>query len=61
MIKSLLFVLLVLQVFSEERKVRLNYLDEIVLPALESGEVNGDVTVKLKSLPGNDDTVPITV
>lgn len=61
MLKTLVLLVLVFQAFSEERRVRLNYLNEIPVPILKTGDTAGDVTVKLDSLSDNDATVPITV
>jgi hypothetical protein len=65
MIKAVLLIILVLQAFAdqgaEDKKVRLNVNNELVLPAFTSTDTPGNIIVQLSSLPGNDATIPITV
>lgn len=65
MIKAVLLIILVLQAFAdqgaEDKKVRLNVNNELVLPAFTSTDTPGNIIVQLSSLPGNDAIIPITV
>lgn len=61
MFKTILLFVLVLQVFSQERRVRINYNDEILLRNVSSTDKVESIVVKLRSLAGNDASVPIDV
>jgi hypothetical protein len=65
MIKAVLLIILVLQAFAdqgaEDKKIRLNVNNELVLPAFTSTDTPGNIIVQLSSLPGNDAIIPITV
>jgi hypothetical protein len=55
---AILCSLLVCSAFAVQRQVDLHYYDDLELFNLTSAT---NVTVEIKSLPGNDATIPITV
>ncbi len=48
--RVLIMLLLLFQVFSDPTKVKLNYLNDIIVPKLTKGDTPVDVTILLKSL-----------